>query len=462
MRLLRLVAMVCAAACCSHAVAAGLSIARGLETTRFATDRRGESVFVSPDGHRYAVMLIRGDIARDGVDVTLLVGRLDRREAGVPRAVLRLFTQALSGGFAAYFGANQLVAPDSNPPVWLDDTTLGMLWEDTAGTRQILRVDVEHGTQSWLTASTTPVVRFSALTPDALLFDAAMPVDYDTARRREQAGYAVDDADALELLHGGVRGVWDWMRHETFLVTSHHPEPRPIEFLGGEAVSRYLPRITPVSSHDGGRVLIAHTLSDAQLPDEWARYTQPHFRDMWQARADPTSFYARQFQQLFVLDMRSATARPLWPVPVDGLGRTQTAWSPTDTEVVLVPTFLPLAQSDASALAGDAAAIVNVDTGQSTRLPVEPSLAASIAQLHWNGTDRIDADLSDGRRLAWTRQADGWDVHIYVSDAPAAPSVPVKVLQDLNEPPVLATIDAGGVPHVLLDPNPQLSQQLLG
>jgi hypothetical protein len=50
------------------------SIRDEIETARFKINERKESVFVSPDGTGYVSMLIRGDVASDGVWGKLFMG----------------------------------------------------------------------------------------------------------------------------------------------------------------------------------------------------------------------------------------------------------------------------------------------------------------------------------------------------------------------------------------------------
>lgn len=52
-------------------------IADEIQTARFQTDKRDEAVFISPNRRRYVSMLIRGDVARDGVLGGNTRGRVD-------------------------------------------------------------------------------------------------------------------------------------------------------------------------------------------------------------------------------------------------------------------------------------------------------------------------------------------------------------------------------------------------
>lgn len=93
-----------------------LTVVDAIETTRLMLDRDRNSVFVSPDGQRYVVMLITGDVAQDGVWVVLMTGWLDSRGFARPVSVARLFTRGLGGGYQRRYGSEQLTAPGQNPP----------------------------------------------------------------------------------------------------------------------------------------------------------------------------------------------------------------------------------------------------------------------------------------------------------------------------------------------------------
>ncbi|HEY6645120.1 prolyl oligopeptidase family serine peptidase [Povalibacter sp.] len=417
---------------------------------------------MSPDGQRYAILLVTGDIARDGVWLQLLAGTRASLAQARPRPLVRLFTRGLGVGYARRFGSDQLTTA-GNIPVWLDNQTIGFFWEDEAGVRQVMQVNVDDGHASPLTRSHTPVIRFAAAS-GALLYSAAVPRDAGRGEVRQREGFAVNDKDVLELLNGGVRGAWDWMMHDRFLITPSHPMPRRVAFVGGEIVSRYLPLVAPVYSPDTRSIATPHTVSDQQITAEWVRYTQPHFRDMWTSRqSDPESFYARQFQKFFVIDAATATARPLWDAPVDGLGRTRMAWAPNGRHLVLGPTFLPLVQADVSGLAGDAVAVVDVATGRFERLPLPDEAARQLRELTWTAPNQIEAVLVGGERMVWRRSGRGWKLDAATKSPPdeASEILHIEIRQGLNQPPRLVGRDRTGE-AVLFDPNPQLNEARLG
>lgn len=456
---------------------AALTVSEAIETTRFMTDRKGHTVFVSPRGDRYAVMLIRGDVARDGVWMDLQVGQLESLEAARPRTVVRLFSSGRGAGYIKRFGADQLTTPGSNAPVWINDDSLAFFWEDAHGVRQVIAVEVDGGAVRALTQHATPVIRFGVHSSGALIYSAAIARDAPRTDAPAGEGYVVTDRDALELLSGSVLGAWDWMRHQQFVITPTQPLPRRIAFEGGERISRYLPQpASPVYSPNGHLAITPYTPDSASIPADWSRYTPDHFRSMWSARAsDPDDYYARQFAKLFVVDVVRATARPLWNVPNEPLGRQQVAWSPDGRTVVLGPTFLPVDAADTDGLAAAAVAVVDIATGQFERVPITAHEARMITALRWRDSLTLECTLSDDSRLAWQRMRSGWraiSVSIHKGELAGdrnervkGSRVPVRVevRQDLNTPPALYAVDLDdGRSQRVLEPNPRLHARALG
>ncbi len=444
-----------------------LTLTDAIESVRFMTDRQRNAVFVSPAGRHYAVVLVQGDVARDGVWWELKVGDLTSLAAATPRTVVRMFSQGRGATYEENFGSDELTTPGMNAPVWMDEQRLAFFWEDERGVRQVFAAEVSQGTVMPVTRHPTPVIQFGMSPQGTLMYTATTELDRTRLQQRQRDGYVVTDQDVPELL-SGVRGAWDWMFNERFVVTDAQSVARRIAFEGGEATSRYLPLLSPpVFARDGRFAITPHSLAGDAVPPAWTQYTLEHFQHMGQAlRQDPQSYYARQFEKLFVVDVHRATARALWEVPNHPLGRTRIAWSPRGDRVVLGPTFLPVASADADGLAGLAVADVEVRSGRYRRVPVPGAQAGAIRQIRWTEDEWIEIRLADGSTLAlqrragvWTRARDGRAAHM--SAAGGASRVQVDVRQSLTQPPVLvARNEASGQEHVVLDPNPALGTQI--
>jgi hypothetical protein len=315
-----------------------------------------------------------------------------------------------------------------------------------------------------LTRHPTHVVQYGIGPNQSLIYTAAAPLDATRASARDRDGYVVTDRDVMELLHGSVRGAWDWMFNERFVARSDEA-PQRIRFEGGEGMSRYLPILAaPVFSPDGRHALAAHTVDATRIPASWRRYTLEHFQDMWRERdEDPDNWYARQFETLFVVDVAEARGRPLWNVPNEPFGRTRIAWSPQGDRVLLGPTFLPPDAGDADALEGLAVAEVEVATGRYSRLPVPGSVTRSLQSMRWVDAQRVEIEFRDGSRRRLRRETGGWRCEseppgspIFKSESEGSAKPRVLVTEGLNLPPVLVSEDAAGREMVLLDPNPGL------
>jgi hypothetical protein len=451
-----------AATASAQNTARALTLTDAIESTRFMQDRNRNAVFFSPSGKRYAVALVRGDVARDGVWWELQVGEALPKPMP-PRSVARLFTSGKGAGYEEIFGSDALTS-GSNVPVWLDERHVAFFWEDERGIQQVMSADVEEGRVTPLTRHPTRVVYYGAAPDGAIFYTAAMPIDRTRAEARRRGSYVVTDSDAIELLQGSLRGAWDWMFNQRFIARGTGA-PRRVVFDGGEVVSRYLPvNRTPAFSPDGRFAITPHSILPERLPESWRSYTLPHFQDMWKERdEDPNAWYARQFESLFVVDMKKAHARPLWDVPNDPSGRTRIAWSPGGDRLLLGPTFLPTDVADDDARNALAVAEVDVATGQYWRLPFPASEARNIQTIRWLDAATVDIRVRDGRQWTLRREAAGWlsqsgpiDPSIYMR----AEQPPVYVKEDMNQPPTLVSRNRAGKETVLLDPNPALGSQI--
>lgn len=434
-----------------------------VETTRAMTDRNGDAVVISPDGRRFAVMLITGDIARDGVWAELRVGRLDTPTVLPPVTVARLFTHARGDSYVSHSGSENLVLPWLNPTRWIDDGHLGLLWEDAQLVRQVVSVDVDTHEVRYLTHHPFDVHHFSVQPGGTLIYGAKVPCTLAPTAEQQAQGYVVHARDANELLHGC--GSWTRSQQALYVISPDHPEARAVAMQEGDPVNRSIPLFpAALFSPDGQRALFPNTISTG--PKQWAAYTHEHFRAIWRSRESDgeSGPYASQLQQLFVIDVATAQARPLWAAPNEPTGRLRAAWSPDGKVVLLGRTFLPVAGADAEGLAGVAVAAVTVLDGRFEEIPVSASQAVRIRQLRWRSQSEVELELDDGC-LTYRRTAKGWRAtagkdaacetdRSTVSHARWS----VKLEQSLNDPPRFVAINRdSGARQLVLDPNDDLA-----
>lgn len=439
-----------------------LTIEAGIETTRAMTDRNGRAVFVSPDERRYAVLLVRGDASKNGVWVELRVGELASLDGADPRVVARLFTSGLGRKYEQPLGAYKLTWPMTNPPVWIDDHRVALYWTDGSGTHQLFGIDVETGSIEPLTEQPTDVSAVAFGPKGQFLMTSVVPCEPSHTQARRAEGQVVEAKDAFELLFGcGARD----RNNYTWFVSAEGAQARRISFEYGDPVSYFPPRLaTPVFSGDGNFALVSNTVTTIDVPEDWDRYTQPHFRNILAERkSSRTGGYARQIQQLFVVDIQAAQARPLWNVPTNAWRRVHAAWSPDDASVLIGPSFVPAAQADETALAGDAVVEVDIRTGAWRVLPLPSDVGSDIREVRWKGKNRAEI-VTPGMHLAFLRDRNGWKLvstRVPSDDGRrGGRRVEVELRQDLNTPPVLYAMDT----HThrerkLLDLNPGLTSK---
>lgn len=450
-----------------------LTVARALESTRAMTDWQSQPVFISPDGRRYVLMLIRGDIARDGVAVSLIAGRTDSLASAVrSEPVARLFTRA-------WASSASLTLPGSNFPVWLDNERIALFWEDENAVKQVVSVNVATRETRYLTRHPTEVTDYAVGAQGTIVYSAR--VDYSQSRRHSaqllQHGFAVGDENALALLADDISGpglldrIWN---HERFIITEQNPQARRIE-IDGAGVNRFPAAnqngfAPPYISPNGRWAIAAGTPSRA--PGEWSGYKQAYFqRQVLKPLRSHPDEGGRMITQLFLIDLHEATGRPLWNAPTQGPVRPtlRLAWSPNSRAALLGPTFLPIDQADAAGLQARAVAEVDVATGEYRQVPVPQDLAVKIVGLRWLSQSIIELSLEDARNLIFAKHADQWrpvtpdEVQAVPRTARSqqAAAVRIELHQNLNTPPAFYAVEkATGSERLILDLNPKLRRDV--
>lgn len=425
----------------------------------------GPPAVVSPDGKRYAVVTVRGDLSRNGNWLEVWsagLGSLDPAARLEP--VARLFTTSL--GSASGTDTTSLTLAHFNPVRWLDGERLAFFFSDGTEPKQAVAVDVRTGKLERLTRHPAEVVDFSAGPGGAFVFAARIPHPSDKSRDLLARGFAVTSRDLYVVLRGEVDGygivqrMWNTQR---FVSTKSHPEPRLV-VTNSRHVDRHIPLTATAFSPDGRLAIIDGT--PEALPDGAEKYRGDFFRSaISEARHDPDGSAAGQIRQLFVLDVESGIARPLWKAIQLG---SRVAWSPDGRSVVVGPAYLPPEGAAAAGLAGRAVAEVDVETGRYRMLPVPPDVESrGIGSVAWDpdGTVRIEDGVS-WLRLRKRKREGAWEV--VSNEKPGLPNrttaaVRVELRQDRNTPPRLFAVEtATGRERLVRDFNPGLAGFKLG
>jgi dipeptidyl aminopeptidase/acylaminoacyl peptidase len=476
--LLSLIALVVCGGLVSASQAAearpSFTIADAIETARFQEDRKGRSVFPSPDGSRYVSFVIRGDTQHDGIWLNIYSGGLTSLDSATPHLVSKHFTSGLpaTGPIVdSTAGPSALIAPMGNIPVWANNEDVTYLWTDDRGHNQVFSLNVLSGKLQQLTHEDLDVVDFT-VNATSLAYDTKVPYT-DKSEENFRNGFSVKSPDITMLQAGIVDGTsfYDLELCRRVVAIKSNGEYATNQVPNSQIkceLSELL--LSPkLISPDGRRLIINTRVKEP--PKDWDSYQGYFGRLLDNVKQNPAGDYAQFMSEFAIVDMTSGTHHALWHAPAGLYPWSLIAWSPDSKHVLVAPTLLPVGETDSAALEGGAMAIVDADTGQYQRVSVDPTIVASIGRIEWPVQQKFVAALRDGRSIEFTQQKSGrWnqssprdseDEH----DALAARSHKIRVVvnQGLDQPPRLIVTDVHtGRSRVLLDPNPNLNSFALG
>jgi hypothetical protein len=417
---------------------------------------RVDSGEVSPDGKRYLLRVIHGDVQRNGVWMDLRTGRLDGslEVAADAKPCARLFTTGLGS-------AKTAESADSDPNStnilqWINNTQVAFLWSDPNAVRQVMWLDVVSCKHRFVTHSATNVFSFGFARDGSLLFDAQIPRVPGSSHLLWQRGFAIHPAsDGWSILRGEVDGVSaDSYMDNVWFIRSGSKD-RPIDIIGNRIDLTNPSYRDLFLSPDGQLALI--DIGIPSLPAGWQRYSSPSLQSL--IKSDQSNPGRLPFRYA-ILDLKSGRSRLLWDSPRAFRG--QIAWSPDSHTLILAPTFLPLDADSPLGSSGAAAAELDVRSGQYRTLPIDLT-ARTVVSTEWltpamveiHSTNDLGADHRVDRLM---RETSAWKV-VPATDsaAPRRHSVHLETRQSLNSPPqVFAVESPSGGSRLVLDPNPDL------
>jgi dipeptidyl aminopeptidase/acylaminoacyl peptidase len=449
-----------------------LTVADAIETARFQEDRKGQTVFLSPNSSRYVSFVIRGDVKNDGIWLNIYSGGMASLASAVPRLVAKHFISGLPATgpvVDSTAGPSALIAPMGNIPVWVNNDEIAYMWADGRGHNQIFCLDVVSGKIQQVTHEELDVVAFTVRTNGALAYDTKEPYT-DNSQETFRNGFSVKSPDISTLQAGIVDGtsIYDLEMCKRVVATKSN----------GEYVSKRVPDsaikcelsdllLAPNLISPDGRRLIINT-HVKEFPMDWSAYGGHFGRLLKDAKQNPASDAAVMMSEFTIVDLALGSRHPLWHAPA-GLGPWSFAtWSPDSKQVLVAPTLLPTAETDSAALEGEAMAIVDADTGQYQRVPVDTKIAANISKIEWPLQGQFVLDLRDGKLVKFTQDMSGrWNQGSPENQSPEKETSPARIrvglVQGLEQPPRLIGTDGQtGRRRVLLDPNPALKSFALG
>jgi Prolyl oligopeptidase family len=426
-----------------------------------ALSAQGDVASISPDGKRYVIRTSYGDAGRDGVWGDVLTGALDSLAGARPKLCAHLFTTGL-GSPRGSQGADNDPKP-VNTLRWLSNDQVGFLWSDNNGVRQAMSVDVAHCKIKSLTHSATSVAAFVTGTDGTLLFDAKVQHSASASSRLWTDGFTVSDAsDGWSILRGDVDGVdvqgvdFD----NAWFIRLPSGSTKRVE-IAGDPIDATNPSYRELSLAPSGHFAVTH-VGLRHVPQDWSNYLSPTLKRVIEENGTSPGGIPLQYA---VIDVHRGTSRTLWSAP-RGL-RSQLSWSPQDDVVLLAPTFLPLTATDPPGLAGFAAAIVDVSTGEYEPVPADLT-GRELVRMQWLSATAIqmlttDSSNQDARTEQFRKSGNRWE-RIPAGEAPIEArrdqphsTIHIETRQTLNNPPQVYAVDsAHGTEERIFDSNPLL------
>lgn len=427
-----------------------------IETTRFFADHEGEEVFISPNGDRYAVATLSGDVKRDGNWFKIMSGELQSLNKAKPRVIAKMFGRSLgdennmSKTFLTIYGKL----------VWIDNDRIGFYWEDEKGLIQFYTANVITGEVKQLSDHPTSI-RLEALGTgpgDAIFYAAKADTraqDEKEFRKNEYEGLVAEQDDVFALIDKmpAGRGILDRLFGHKYFYQSR-PGKEPVEVkIGNRETTPQLPGTVEISPKGDFAILDDYPLEISPL---WTTYTHEQYARMVSDALSglTTKYEVRALKQLIVVDLSDFSTRPLWNALTQAYPP-HVEWSPDGKQVLVGPTFLPPDSKDEAGMAGKAIAVVDVASGKYQRIPHGDFKRRDLLMFRWKSGSWIEVHTKQDVSTYRKRNKE-W-VSAPTETASEQP-IKVRVKSDLNTPPVLVAVDSeSGREKILFDPNPELT-----
>jgi hypothetical protein len=404
-------------------------------------------ILVAPNRGRYVVVLMRGDIARNGNWAQFYSGTIDREHnVTAPTLVTELFTAS----------SKRLPIRDQ-PLVWLDDEHMAFLWNDGTRPTYVAALDLLTGNVGVLASHRTSITEFAASGDRKTVIYAALgegaPLISDAQLRD---GFAVRDGielqDLLRRAQGYSQPLWQ-------------PEVFAKRERGGAAARIIL---SSRANDFGSKLILAPNgglalalAPPTSFPPEWEKYDAPFLASQVAAgRRAPGE--STRITQLWLINLNDLRAQPLLDAPVN-FSDTQVVWSRDSASVLIGPTFLPAPRRGSSGDRGQAFIVMSLATGEyhELRSPMLDTCEGCQPML-WDesGVTKIG---NGSTAICFAKVRGEWLARKRCSVEPESPSINLTWKQSRDEPPVLVTRALGSQEVSLLEVNPGLvSRHRLG
>jgi dipeptidyl aminopeptidase/acylaminoacyl peptidase len=457
----------------SFAVDAGNAPITAADTVEFRKIQRlsPEPIIYSPNGQRYVVALVRGDLIRNGTWMEVYAGSTDvALDKAAPRRVAELFTTSKYDGDSGRFSPTG----PYEPIVWLSDNErIAFEWNDGDSASQVVALNTRSGELKQLTAAPIGVTSFSIKSDARLLaYTERKTAQCDSAYSALKAkyGFAIENSDLFALFKGELVSNTCW-KDQLMLQTDDGVKivDTDLRFAGNpRADLEYSPNAL---------YALRRNQNVGTYPDTWSIYKEPTFQRSLQLAHDDPSVRSHGFiTSIALLDVRRRRLRLLWDAPTfpkvwsnegDEPISTGAVWSPSGDAILIGPTFLPPGNTTEAGIIGSAVAVVNPDTGDYEVVPVPQGVAAANLGLRWLTNDEIAISRNTS---VWhfKRNDKTWRLIEPTRAARASGLRPkarlqIQLKENLDSPPRLVATDLkSSRSRVILDVEPRISEFKLG
>jgi hypothetical protein len=426
-----------------------MTVAQAVATSRFMEDGDGNSVFSSPNGTRYVVMVIRGDVTNDRVEAEIYAGKPLSLSAAKSVSVVRLSSR---GGRASFNGTSSLLSWSSwNTPIWINDDEVALRWDDSQGVTQVAAVDIGRHRIRYLTRSQTPVLEFDVDRSGDVIYAATVERKQTNEKIRmlKEEGFAVGSINGYSLADGNLVETPFWMTRRSLWMAGAHSAAAirglPDSNLAG------VPHGMPFEFSPNGRWALVYGPANANTISHWKGMTSAATRKF----PGPPEFWS-----LYLVDVHEQSAKQLWDAPIDfKVNPRLPSWSSDGNRVLLGPAYMPPTDGDVSP---GAIGVAEVDLRSQSirRLPLSTEDAQKVRAIRWCGDTASELTMLDGARVTFSWDGKVWRQEVLQCGAHPLGEVRVRIQlkQGLNDPPKLIGTDtSAGAAAVLLDPNPGLT-----
>lgn len=389
------------------------------------------SVRYSPDESRYLVVLYRGDTERNVNVVEFFsggTGSVD--EAARGEAVAALVSEEHS--ISIFRNTDVIWFPDNE--------RVALIQNAREAPHRILSVNTKSGAIETLVSWPRRIRSFDLSADGRTLLFASSGDGLEAKRAHEELmanGFTVRTDQLPGALMEGIAGArYHSSANEEIVVIRDGGSPRKVRVPRHSAFPA-----SPVLSPDGRWAVLVGASKEDNIPSEWERYTDGLLQERIGGMRDNRSLDL--VSQYWLADLQTGEARLLHAGPSSN---SKVVWAPDSRKVVIAPAFPPAEISSEDGLAGNVAAVADLD-GHLRELPLPAKAWRPPVNLKWEDNRTItlkNADGSGGRARwhdgAWRALPDRKASGAHVSKP--LRRVDIEVDQGLNRPPVLMAIDS--------------------